>query len=250
MKHRRQYLARPYNTLILTLVILFLGSTRQARAVNIAGQWTMEYNFLHSFEHVVDCDYYGGVPECEEYDLIDDFLDEGILHADVQQNGSRIWGIFTNEDGDEYELEGTVSGLAVEFIIIIPAWDDYLPGLYRWTGTRMDLHFAGTCDEGTGVITGQITETQDRKYWEDWFYGYRSTSESTNLLATGEMTITVQGGDLNEDSTVNLSDFARLAQYWQTDASVADIYPVLEGDGIVDLNDLAFMCEHWLEGTE
>ncbi|MBN1126913.1 MAG: hypothetical protein JXA82_18065 [Sedimentisphaerales bacterium] len=54
--------------------------------------------------------------------------------------------------------------------------------------------------------------------------------------------------DLNSDCLVNLSDFCILASQWQdipADIS-ADIYPQPEGDGFVDILDLAVLAENWI----
>jgi hypothetical protein len=55
-------------------------------------------------------------------------------------------------------------------------------------------------------------------------------------------------GDLNADSDVNFFDFAVLAGYWRQNNPLADIAPAPAGDGIVDIKDLAVLCDNWLAG--
>jgi hypothetical protein len=52
--------------------------------------------------------------------------------------------------------------------------------------------------------------------------------------------------DIYFDGIVNFHDFAVLADYWQSTEPLADIAPD-GGDGVVDLLDLARMCEEWLQ---
>jgi len=52
--------------------------------------------------------------------------------------------------------------------------------------------------------------------------------------------------DIYCDGIVNFLDFAVLAGYWQSTEPLADIAPD-GGDGVVDLLDLARMCEEWMQ---
>jgi lysophospholipase L1-like esterase len=54
--------------------------------------------------------------------------------------------------------------------------------------------------------------------------------------------------DLNEDGIVNLIDFAILASQWPQEPSFpsADIAPLLDGDGVVDFEDVFLMAQQWL----
>jgi hypothetical protein len=51
--------------------------------------------------------------------------------------------------------------------------------------------------------------------------------------------------DLNWDGIVDLSDFSRLARYWQQNERSVDIAPPI-GNGIVDVQDMAVLAEYWL----
>jgi len=55
--------------------------------------------------------------------------------------------------------------------------------------------------------------------------------------------------DLNNDGTVNLRDFSRLACYWRQDESSVDIAPAPFGDHMIDFQDLAVLSEHWLQAV-
>jgi len=60
------------------------------------------------------------------------------------------------------------------------------------------------------------------------------------------------GGDFNQDGCINFKDFTYLAMQWLSGPGEpsADIAPLPNGDGIVDIQDLAVFVEHWLEGCE
>jgi hypothetical protein len=47
---------------------------------------------------------------------------------------------------------------------------------------------------------------------------------------------------------VDFFDFAILAGYWHQNNPLADIAPAPAGDGIVDIKDLAVLCDNWLAG--
>jgi hypothetical protein len=55
-------------------------------------------------------------------------------------------------------------------------------------------------------------------------------------------------GDLDADSDVDFFDFAVLAGCWRQNNPLADISPAPAGDGIVDIKDLAVLCDNWLAG--
>ena len=55
-------------------------------------------------------------------------------------------------------------------------------------------------------------------------------------------------GDLDADSDVEFFDFAVLAGHWRQNNPSADIAPAPAGDGIVDIKDLAVLCDNWLAG--
>jgi hypothetical protein len=57
-------------------------------------------------------------------------------------------------------------------------------------------------------------------------------------------------GDLNLDGKVDYDDLKIMTEIWlKIGCSVADIYPVPDGDSIVDFKDLADLANNWLEGT-
>ena len=55
-------------------------------------------------------------------------------------------------------------------------------------------------------------------------------------------------GNLDADGDVDFFDFAVLAGYWRQNNPLADIAPAPAGDGIVDIKDLAVLCDNWLAG--
>jgi hypothetical protein len=55
-------------------------------------------------------------------------------------------------------------------------------------------------------------------------------------------------GDLDADGDVDFFDFAVLAGCWRQNNLLADIAPAPAGDGIVDIKDLAVLCDDWLAG--
>ena len=55
-------------------------------------------------------------------------------------------------------------------------------------------------------------------------------------------------GDLDADGDVDFFDFAVLAGYWHQNNPLADIAPEPAGDAIVDIKDLAVLCDNWLAG--
>jgi hypothetical protein len=55
-------------------------------------------------------------------------------------------------------------------------------------------------------------------------------------------------GDFDFDCEVDFLDFAIQAGFWMTDELLADIAPTPAGDGIVDIYDLAVLCNNWLAG--
>jgi hypothetical protein len=55
-------------------------------------------------------------------------------------------------------------------------------------------------------------------------------------------------GDIDTDGDVDFFDFAVLAGCWRQNNPLADIAPAPAGDGIVDIKDLAVLCDNWLAG--
>lgn len=62
----------------------------------------------------------------------------------------------------------------------------------------------------------------------------------------------VTRADFNGDCCVNFRDFAYVALQWLQSPGEpsADIAPPPDGDGIVNMQDLAVLVEHWLDGCE
>lgn len=57
-------------------------------------------------------------------------------------------------------------------------------------------------------------------------------------------------GDFDNNKTVNFTEFTQMALKWlQADLSFYCGGTDLTGDGLIDLNDLAILCNHWLEAT-
>jgi len=55
-------------------------------------------------------------------------------------------------------------------------------------------------------------------------------------------------GDFDGDCDVEFIDYSVLGGFWLTDEFSVDIGPTPAGDGIVDRNDLAILCNNWLYG--
>jgi L-ascorbate metabolism protein UlaG (beta-lactamase superfamily) len=53
--------------------------------------------------------------------------------------------------------------------------------------------------------------------------------------------------DFNGDETVDLRDFAHLAQHWRDREPAVDVAPWPAGDGVVDFNDLSALTRFWLQ---
>jgi hypothetical protein len=54
--------------------------------------------------------------------------------------------------------------------------------------------------------------------------------------------------DFDGDCDVDFADFALLAGSWRQNNPSRDIAPPPAGDGIVDIYDLAVLCNDWLTG--
>jgi hypothetical protein len=55
-------------------------------------------------------------------------------------------------------------------------------------------------------------------------------------------------GDFDGDCDVEFMDYSILANCYLTDELLVDIAPTPAGDGIVDANELAILCNNWLFG--
>jgi hypothetical protein len=66
-----------------------------------------------------------------------------------------------------------------------------------------------------------------------------------------ELTVTYKvDGDINSDGKVDFEDFAKIALFWNTHETSADIAPLGDGDGVIDILDLSVLCKNWLTGAE
>jgi hypothetical protein len=54
--------------------------------------------------------------------------------------------------------------------------------------------------------------------------------------------------DLNRDGMVDWDDMYSMEEYWDTNEPLCDIGPMPWGDGVVDVNDLIVLVEHFFEG--
>jgi hypothetical protein len=81
-----------------------------------------------------------------------------------------------------------------------------------------------------------------------------TATDSNGLTDTASVNIWIgtTPADLTGNGKVNFTDYASLADQWHRplDLPSADIAPPPDGDGIVDLLDLALMALHWLEERE
>jgi len=74
-------------------------------------------------------------------------------------------------------------------------------------------------------------------------YNYNNSKSTGSAYIFGNFP-----GDLDADSDVDFFDFAVLAGFWRQNNPLADIAPAPAGDGIVDMKDLAVLCDNWLAG--
>ena len=60
---------------------------------------------------------------------------------------------------------------------------------------------------------------------------------------------TLQFGDFTSEGAIGIDDLLIMAQDWLKTDSIADIAPQLDGDNMVDNEDLGVLSEHWEEGA-
>jgi len=64
-------------------------------------------------------------------------------------------------------------------------------------------------------------------------------------FAADDLSLTKQAGDLNGDGIVNAQDLAVIGSHWLRAGPVGDA----NGDGLVNTQDIAVIASHWLAGT-
>jgi len=121
----------------------------------------------------------------------------------------------TSEDFESWLLTEVATKLPVDATFLLFVQGEAHPD---WTNPMMGM-----------TTEGIVGET---------IVGYTTTEFSSNRA------------DIDKDWDVDLTDFAILAGQWQqiTGEPSADISPP-SGDGLVDVNDLAFLVENWLWGN-
>ena len=94
----------------------------------------------------------------------------------------------------------------------------------------------------SAVPTGIETDLDGRDRFAD------GHCDTTIIVDMGAFELTyAYFGDFDSDCDVDFLDYAILAGFWLTDEFLVDIAPTPAGDGIVDISDLAVLCDNWLE---
>ncbi len=123
------------------------------------------------------------------------------------------------------------------------------------------LALSGDADDSLGEFLGLIDGTDAIRYWEpaisDWADIAGATTDddytlryqtSGDLAGYTLLTVTNTPPDINGDGVVDIADLALIGSQWGTAGSAprsADISPIYSGDGIVDIADLALIGAHW-----
>jgi len=175
-------------------------------AANLSGQWQLEGEELHRFEHQKWAEYdNGNIIDTMEEDFVGvvdqpHFESEGYaVHSD-----GTIEGYFKRKRvcGEEFDygFTGTISeDNHVSLLIIYPGGSEKC-NLYGATWylsyTDMISYYDGVYDPLKGTITGTYTSSQERVYTECWDYdpwfGYDHYSvESTHIVTSGTFTIRI-----------------------------------------------------------
>ena len=177
-------------------------------AVNLSGQWEVEGEELHRFEHRKWAEYdNGNIIDTMEEDFVGvvdqpHFESEGYaVHSDGTIEGYLKRKRVCGEEFD-YGFTGTISeDNHVSLLIIYPGGSEKC-NLYGATWylsyTDMISYYDGVYDPLKGTITGTYTSSQERVYTECWDYdpwfGYDHYSvECTNITTSGTFTITISG---------------------------------------------------------
>lgn len=144
---------------------------------------------------------------------------------------------------------------SVGFDFLITEWPE-APGP-AYAGTDDYLHEAA---EANNPPSGTFYDPEDdgtrieslgvHEHWND-----PNNMQYSRNLGTGDgiellKVSSISDGDFNNDGKVNFKDFSMLAQYWGQNNATVDVAPIPVPDGVVDLKDLAVLCENWLAGVE
>lgn len=186
-------------------------SSPPLHAANLSGQWQLEGEELHRFEHQKWAEYdNGNIIDTMEEDFVGvvdqpHFESQGYaVHSDGIIEGYLKRKRVCGEEFD-YGFTGTVSeDNHVSLLIIYPGGSERC-NLYgaTWYLSYTDMigYYDGVYDSLKGTITGTFTASQQRVYTECWDYdpwfGYDHYSvESTNIVTSGTFSITISGVDI------------------------------------------------------
>ncbi len=78
-------------------------------------------------------------------------------------------------------------------------------------------------------------------------WGSESIVGASEIKFSGSSAAVIEG-DINGNNIVDMVDLMIMVNDWLMDDSLADIYPPPAGDGTVNLLDFAVLAENWLEG--
>jgi lysophospholipase L1-like esterase len=173
------------------------------------------------------------------FGLKDGTAGEDISESTITYNNAPGVSITTATlNSDTVELYGVATGL-LGSIISTPA------------GTAQAALASFIRQDTNGVVTFYAASSSGaQEYWT------KEASLSTDrprlhlwLLNNGCSRVHL--GDVNSDCTVDMLDFAVLANQWMHAAGtpVADVIPMGTGDGIVDSKDMAQLVNDWLAGN-
>jgi len=142
---------------------------------------------------------------------------------------------------------------SVGFDFLITEWPES-PGP-NYAGTDDYLHEAAEANDPPSATfydpERDGTRLQSLGVHEHW--NDPNNKQYSRNLGTGDgiellKVSLISDGDFSGDGKVNFKDFAMLSQYWGQSNATVDVAPIPVPDGVVDLKDLAVLCENWLEG--
>jgi hypothetical protein len=105
---------------------------------------------------------------------------------------------------------------------------------------------SGWQDSPTYVDTGFLPGTQ---YTYTVTARDKSANQNTTAPSVAASPTTGCPADIDEDGDVDQTDLGLMAYDWLESSAAADIYPQPNGDGIVNLKDLAYFAQYWLNGV-